>query len=265
MTELLMLRDVTKRYHTRHHGETIALKNVRLSVGNGESIGLVGESGSGKSTITRVALGLTQPDEGLVMIEGQDISKLSSTQLRSLRGRIGMVFQEPFQALDPRMSIQTIVEEPLVLHERSLTRAERRDRVAEALESVGLPTSFMTRRPAALSGGQQQRVGICRAIICRPGLLILDEPTGSLDASIQGEILALLRDLRARHGLAFLFVSHDLQIIEAMSDRIVVMRHGEVVENGPTDVVVRSPKSDYTRLLLDASIRFERAAAPPLA
>lgn len=133
--------------------------------------------------------------------------------------------------------------------------------MAEALESVGLPTSFMGRRPAALSGGQQQRVGICRAIICRPSLLILDEPTGSLDASIQGEILALLRELRSRHGLAFLFVSHDLQIIDAMSDRVVVLRHGEVVESGLTEQVMRMPSSSYTRALLDASVWFERSAS----
>ena len=261
MKELLLLDNVTKSYHTKHHGVTVALKNVTLAIAAGESLGLVGESGSGKSTITRIALGLTPPDSGLVRIDGHEVSALSARQLRSLRGRIGMVFQEPYQALDPRMSIQGIIEEPLVLHERSLSRAARRDRVAAAMESVGLPTSFMGRRPAALSGGQQQRVGICRAIICRPSLLILDEPTGSLDASIQGEILALLRELRSRHGLAFLFVSHDLQIIDAMSDRVVVLRHGEVVESGLTEQVMRTPSSSYTRALLDASVRFERAAS----
>ncbi len=236
----------------RQVGEVRAVDGVSLAVRQGETLGLVGESGSGKTTIGLALLGL-EAAEGRISFEGRAIGGLSRQALRPLRARMQIVFQDPFGSLSPRLSVGEIVAEGLAVHVRSLSRAEREARVAAALEEVGLPGESAERYPHEFSGGQRQRVAIARAIILKPRFVVLDEPTSALDASVQAEIVDLLRALQARHDLAYLFISHDLAVVRALAHRLVVLRAGRVIEQGPAEEIFAAPREAYTRALIAAA------------
>ena len=226
-----------------------ALRNVSLSVAAGEVVGLVGESGSGKSTLARIIVGLERADEGAVRLNGRAVD-LHRT--REERRSVQIVFQDPRSSLNPRMPILASVEDFAVIH-RLGNRSDRRRRALRALESVQMSETMAGRRPAELSGGQLQRACIARALITEPSLLVADEPTSSLDVSIQGQILNLLDELRGQ--LTLVLISHDMAVIRYLSDRICVMLHGEVVEHGPTDRLMSRPDHEYTERLIRASLR----------
>ncbi|WP_066521023.1 dipeptide ABC transporter ATP-binding protein [Curtobacterium ammoniigenes] len=229
-----------------------ALQQVDLDVANGETVGLVGESGSGKSTIARVVLGLITPGSGEVRVFGEDVHRTRGRALRRLRAGIGVVLQDPVASLDARLSVAECVAEPLLVQEKGVGRAERRRRVAAALEAVRLPAAVMDRAPRELSGGQRQRVSLARALVLNPRLLVADEPTSALDVSVQRTVLEVIAELQQELGFACIFVSHDLAVVQEFAGRVVVMRNGRVVETGPTAVTLSHPDTDYTRRLLAA-------------
>ncbi len=229
-----------------------AVDGVSIALREGETLGLVGESGSGKSTLARSIVRLA-PATGLVRFEDRALLPLTKPEMRPIRKKLQMVFQDPYGSLSPRMSVGEIVSEGLRVHEPALTAAQRDARAASALEEVRLDPAMRRRFPHEFSGGQRQRIAIARAIVLRPKLVILDEPTSALDRTIQKAIVELLRDLQARLGLAYLFVSHDLATVRAMADRIAVMKDGKIVEDGETEALLANPRADYTRRLLAAA------------
>ncbi len=229
-----------------------AVDGVSIALREGETLGLVGESGSGKSTLARAIVRLA-PATGLVRFEDRALLALTKPELRPIRKKMQMVFQDPYGSLSPRMSVGEIVSEGLRVHEPALTATQRDARAAAALEEVRLDPAWRRRFPHEFSGGQRQRIAIARAIVLRPKLVILDEPTSALDRTIQKAIVELLRDLQARLGLAYLFVSHDLATVRAMADRIAVMKDGKIVEEGAAETLLANPQADYTRRLLAAA------------
>ncbi len=233
-----------------------AVDGVTIAVHAGETVGLVGESGSGKSTMGFASLRLLAAD-GHVAFEGKELARLDKRALRRLRARMQIVFQDPFGSLSPRLSVGEIVAEGLSVHEPRLSRAERDARVAEALAEVGLSAEQSERYPHEFSGGQRQRVAIARAMVLKPHFVVLDEPTSALDMSVQAQIVALLRGLQERHELGYLFISHDLKVVRALAHRVVVLRHGRVVEEGPAERVFAAPREDYTRALMAAAFSLE--------
>ena len=228
-----------------------AVKDVSLDVYRGRTLGIVGESGSGKSTIANVLTGVVEPASGEARMSGDPVLGLSGADLKTMRRRIAMVFQDPFAALDPRMTVQRSIAEPLMAH-KLVPRRQLRQRCAELLDQVGLDASFIERYPHELSGGQRQRVCIARALAVDPELLILDESTASLDVSIQAQVLDLLAELQDKHGFGYIFIGHDLAVVEQVSDTVAVMKDGEVVEYGTAEQILRDPQTDYTRQLIDA-------------
>ena len=233
-------------------GHVRAVDGVTINVHEGETVGLVGESGSGKSTMGYAMLGLV-PGQGRICFEGRDLSVLSKAEIRALRKRMQIVFQDPYGSLSPRLHVGEIVAEGLAVHEPSLTAAERERRVAEALEEVGLPAGAAQRYPHEFSGGQRQRIAIARAMVLKPNFVVLDEPTSALDMSVQAQIVDLLRRLQQDHKLGYLFISHDLKVVKALAHRLIVLRHGRVVEQGPAAEVLAMPREDYTRALMAAA------------
>ncbi len=229
-----------------------AVDGVSLTVRAGETVGLVGESGSGKTTLALAALRL-EPVRGRIVFAGRDVVQLGRAAMRALRAKMQIVFQDPFGSLSPRMTVGDIVAEGLGVHEPGLTRLERDRRVTGSLDEVGLPAAMMERYPHEFSGGQRQRIAIARVIVLKPALVVLDEPTSALDMSVQAQIIALLRDLRDRHNLAYLFISHDLKVVRALAHRVVVLRDGKVVEEGTADEIFTNPREEYTRLLMQAA------------
>jgi oligopeptide transport system ATP-binding protein len=228
-----------------------AVAGVSFDIARGETLGLVGESGSGKSTTGYCILQAIRPTSGSVRFDGVELTELKGEDLRSMRRRMQLVFQDPYASLDPRMTVGDIVAEPLQVHKIG-SRKERRQRVRELLEVVGFDPSFTNRYPHEFSGGQRQRIGIARALALSPDLVVCDEPVSALDVSIQAQILNLLKDLQDQFGLTYLFIAHDLSVVRAMSDRIAVMHEGKLVELGKAEDVYANPRDRYTRELVEA-------------
>ena len=250
MTGLLTVDALSKAYSSSGR-QVAALDAVSLTIAAGETLGLVGASGSGKSTLSRVILRLLEPDSGSIRFEGQNWLALRGAELRRRRARMQMVFQDPLAAFNPLASVASVLDDPLRIH----TIADRKQRPAEIaalLERVGLPATLAPRPVRTLSGGQRQRVAIARAIATRPSLLVLDEAVSALDVTVRGRILQLLVELQREHGLAYLFISHDLAVVRAISHRIAVMDAGRIVEEGPAPDVVTAPRSDAARRLVAA-------------
>ncbi|MGC9457145.1 MAG: ABC transporter ATP-binding protein [Halothiobacillaceae bacterium] len=228
-----------------------ALDGVSFSLQPGETLGIVGESGSGKSTLALALLRLVG-SEGPVHLSGQSMEGLGQKRLRPLRRHLQVVFQDPFSALSPRMTVGAIVGEGLAVHEPGLSAAGRRARIIEALEDVGLDEAALNRYPHEFSGGQRQRIAIARAVILRPRIVILDEPTSALDATVQRQVLELLNRLQQEHGMSYLFITHDLAVVRAVAHRVLVLYEGRVVETGPTEQIFTAPVHDYTRRLVSS-------------
>ncbi|RNF35960.1 ATP-binding cassette domain-containing protein [Paracoccus methylarcula] len=231
-----------------------ALKHVSLSVRRGESFGLVGESGSGKTTLTRSILQLERPTSGRVLFEGMDLGQLSTAEMRWLRARIQIVFQDPYASLNPRMSVHDIVTEPMLIHRETLglNRRQRTERAVELLSLVGLGAQHLYRHPHEFSGGQRQRICIARALAPGPDLLVLDEPTSALDVSVQAQVLNLLCELQDKLGLTYFFISHDLGVVRYLCDRLALIYRGEIVEQGDCASVFDAPETEYARALIGA-------------
>jgi microcin C transport system ATP-binding protein len=241
--------------------EFVAVESTDLSLARGETLGIVGESGSGKSTLGMGLLRLSVAQtEGEITFDGHRISEMSSASVRPLRSQMQVVFQDPFASLSPRRTIEQIVGEGLALHQPLLSRESLRQAVTDGLTEVGLSAEMMSRYPHEFSGGQRQRIAIARALVLKPALILLDEPTSSLDVSVQYQVLELLAELQRRHGIAYLFISHDLAVIRAMAHRVIVMKDGRVVESGTTAEVLSAPREAYTQRLL-AAAEFRELAA----
>ena len=237
-----------------------AVDGVDLTLRAGQTLGVVGESGSGKTTLG-LALSRLISSKGRISFIGKDIDAFSYSEMRPLRDRLQIVFQDPFGSLSPRMSVGEIIAEGLKVHEKQLTAEERDSRVAWALEEVGLDPATRWRYPHEFSGGQRQRIAIARAMVLKPRFVMLDEPTSALDMTVQAQVVDLLRDLQAKHDLAYLFISHDLKVVKALANELIVMRGGKVVEKGPAAEVFAAPKADYTRALMAAAFNLEAVEA----
>ncbi|PTV77133.1 ABC transporter ATP-binding protein [Agrobacterium pusense] len=233
--------------------ELIAVDNLGLTLRRHETLGLVGESGSGKTTFGQSLLRLNEPVGGEVVFDGQRVDGRSRAEMRPLRSRMQIVFQDPFASLNPRMTIGQIIEEGLIINGLGKTKAERLDRVRDALEAAGMPGNILSRFPHEFSGGQRQRIAIARAVALEPEFILLDEPTSALDLSVQAQIIDLLRKLQDERGLSYLFISHDLKVVRALCHRVIVMQRGRIVEEGPVEDVLSQPKTEYTRRLVRAA------------
>lgn len=258
-TETLLKVHELKHYFTEYHGlfgqkKTVikAVDSVSFDIKEGETLGLVGESGCGKSTLGRSILRLIAPTKGEVLFEGKDILKANALELRKLRQKMQVIFQDPFASLNPRMTVGNIIKEALVIHNIGRTAEERRERVVELLTLVGLRAESIRRYPHEFSGGQRQRIGIARALAVSPKFIVCDEPISALDVSIQAQIINLLQDLQYSLGLTYLFIAHDLHVVQHIASRIAVMYLGNIVEMGNSKDVFHTPKHPYTQALLSA-------------
>ncbi len=251
MSELLRAEHLVKEFPVKG-GVVHAVSDVSFAIQEGETLGLVGESGCGKSTLGKLVLDLIPLTSGKVFFDGWDLSALRGEELRALRRGMQMIFQDPYASLDPRMSVGRIIMEPLNAHHIGASRADRADIVRALMEQVGLRPEFYSRYPHQFSGGQRQRIGIARALALNPRLIICDEPVSALDVSIQAQILNLLGDLQRQRGLTYLFISHDLNVVRYLSDRVMVMFLGQMCETAPTEALYAAPRHPYTRFLLDA-------------
>jgi ABC-type oligopeptide transport system ATPase subunit len=236
----------------RKVGDIRAVDDVSFSIEPGKTVGLVGESGSGKTTVGRTILKLIPATSGRVKFEGRDILPMSERQFRPLRRRMQMIFQDPFGSLNPRFTIGEIVGEALEIHFPEMSRTDRADRVSELLKLVGLRPDMMRRYPHEFSGGQRQRIGIARALAVKPDFIVCDEPVSALDVSVQAQIVNLLQDLQEQFGIAYLFIAHDLAVVEHISDHVLVMHHGKIVESASAEAIYNDPRHDYTKTLLAA-------------
>ncbi|WP_438752254.1 ATP-binding cassette domain-containing protein [Pararhizobium sp. O133] len=260
---MFKLEKVSKRFANG----TLGLSDVSLTIGAGEAVGLVGESGSGKTTLIRCCLGLTGISEGRIVYDGLDVTRLARREKQRFRREVQLVFQDPYSSLNPRMTVEELVGEGLLVHGIEPDRTRRRDKTVEMLGMVGLGASDLDRYPGSFSGGQRQRIAIARALITRPKLLVCDEPVAALDVSVQAQVINLLQDLRQDLGLSILFVAHDLPVVRHLCSRISVICQGRIVEAGTSDAVFDAPQSEYTRSLLaavpiaDPVIAQERRAA----
>ena len=269
MTALVEASDLTRVYRLARRtpfaarAQLRAVDGVSFAVARGRSFGVVGESGSGKSTLARLVMALERPDSGSVRFAGTDLLALSPEALRRQRRGFQMVFQDPYGSLDPRQNVRRIVAEPLDVAEPGLAAAERTERVREMLDAVGLPANAAERYPHEFSGGQRQRIAIARALITRPKLIVADEPVSALDVSVQAQVLNLMQDLQDRYGVTYLFISHDLAVVDLVCDEVVVLQHGVVVERGATREVFNHPQHDYTRTLLAAAPQAESPVLQP--
>jgi oligopeptide/dipeptide ABC transporter ATP-binding protein len=250
ISPILSLSSIEMHFPTRG-GLVRAVDGVSLDIGAGETLGLVGESGCGKSTLGKTAMRLTRPTAGSIRLDGEEISRLSRSALRPLRPKLQMIFQDPYASLNPRLTVGRTLEEPLVVHGRG-NAAERRDRVSWLIDKVGLRPEALQRHPHEFSGGQRQRIGIARALALDPKLVICDEPVSALDVSVRAQVINLLMDLKRDLGLAYLFISHDLSVVEHVSDRIAVMYLGKIVELADRRTLWTRPLHPYTQALISA-------------
>ena len=259
LVSLLEIRNLTKTFPVGESifgggakGEVRAVDDVSFNIESGETLGLVGESGSGKSTLGRLILRLIEPTAGSIRYEGRDLLTASHYEMRRLRRDMQIIFQDPFGSLDPRMRVEDVIAEPLVIHEK-LNAPARRERVAELLRAVGLDESATRRFPHEFSGGQRQRIGIARALALRPRFIVADEPVSALDVSVGAQIVNLLAQLQREFGLTYLFISHSMPVVRYLATRIAVMYRGEIVEIGSTEQVTERPQHPYTKSLLEAT------------
>lgn len=257
-SETLAINDLTKTFKIKtgafRHADLKAVDEVNISIPPGKTLAVVGESGSGKTTLARLIVRLIEPTHGTVLLEDIDVTALEGAELERRRGRMQIVFQDPFDSLSPWQTVGRTVAEPLLLHQ-NLSMEEASEPVANMLERVGLSPEHARRYPHELSGGQAQRVGIARAIVTKPALVVLDEPTSSLDMSVQSQILLLLQSLQEEMNISYLFISHDLTVVRYIADDLAVMYLGKVVESGPAARVFASPRHPYTEALLKAAPR----------
>jgi oligopeptide transport system ATP-binding protein len=254
---LLEIRNLVKHYPLRRglfsrvSGTLKAVDDVSFAVKKGEAFGLVGESGCGKTTVARCSVRLIEPDSGEIIFDGRDILKLPQEEMRKVRRRMQMIFQDPYGSLNPRMRVKTIIEEPLVIHKIG-TKQDRADQVADLMKMVGLDPEYRKRYPHEFSGGQRQRIGIARALALRPELIVADEPVSALDVSVQAQIINLLKELQEKLQLTFVFIAHDLSVVQHFSDRIAVMYLGKIVELASSTALFQQPYHPYTQLLLNS-------------
>ena len=255
---LLEIRNLTKKFSIRgglwgrEVGAVQAVSGVSLSVHRGETLGLVGESGCGKSTLGRCILRLIEPTSGQIFFKGQDITQLSANEMRKLRRQMQIIFQDPFASLNPRMTVEEILSEPIEIHELASSRSHRMEKIHRLLDLCGLRRESLQRYPHEFSGGQRQRICIARALAVEPEFIVCDEPVSALDVSIQAQIINLMQDLQKELGLTYLFIAHDLNVVEHISNRVAVMYLGRVVELASSAELYERPKHPYTRALLSA-------------
>ena len=255
---LLRAENIVKRFpihgglFSKEIAAVKAVQNVSFDIKKGETLGLVGESGCGKSTLGRSLIRLIEPTSGKIFFKDKDITNISGQELRELRKKMQIIFQDPYASLNPRMTIGAILEEPLIIHNLFDTPKDRRDRVTELINLVGLRPEHLSRYPHEFSGGQRQRVGIARALAVSPELIICDEPVSALDVSIQAQVINLLMELQQKLGLTYVFIAHDLKVVEHVSHRVAVMYLGQIVEMADADELYRNPQHPYTKALLSA-------------
>lgn len=247
--ELLRVNNLRKIFKKNR---TVAVDSVDFSIFKGEVLGLVGESGCGKTTVAKLILRLIDADRGSIVYKNKDLLKMTHRDMRKLRKELQIVFQDPYASLDPRMKIGETLEEVYIIH-NSISKGERKKKVVELLEMVGLGKSYLERLASELSGGERQRVGIARSLASEPEFIICDEPVSSLDISVQAQILNLLMELQRKKNLTYLFISHDLGVIGSICDRVIVMQKGRFIETGACEDIFKNPKDEYTKALLSAA------------
>ena len=253
MSEVLLeARNLTKEFPAGKKKKVHAVSGVSIQIRKGETLGLVGESGCGKSTLGRLLIGLLKPDEGQLLVSGENVTGLSDKQFGKYRRQLQLIFQDPYGSLDPRMNVRDLISEPLRTWNVCRTKEELTEKVLELMQDVGVPGEYLFRYPHQFSGGQRQRIGIARALAADPELIVCDEPVSALDVPVQNQILNLLNELQDNRGLTYLFISHDLSVVRHISDRVCIMFLGRICEIGETKEVYRSPLHPYTRFLLNA-------------